>query len=215
MVDANPHTEVSVRKCKGKYDYLGKDIITLVARLWLLEHVCPEKAKRPQVSLFVLVLIPVADHRWAVRVKSDTNGPYNILLGHANCAGVYVNDAGVGLPKRNQVKCNVRLVESPDGDDDDMSSSTFVTYQAVAPIEAGEVLWGYYGPEYWRDGLRDDGDDSAREEEPEEEEEDSPEEEEEASKQKKSKKQGQRGGRCVGACSCTQDQAEEETGHPN
>lgn len=91
--------------------------------------------------------------RYVVRIKSKLNGKHTLLVGHPSCIGLYINDATVGIPKKNRVQVNVKLEEGIDDDQsEELSSPTYVCYRALRNITAGEVLWADYGDSYWKDG---------------------------------------------------------------
>ena len=40
-----------------------------------------------------------------------------------------------------------------EADDCHLSDSRILYYEAIVPISKGDVLWAYYGADYWRDGI--------------------------------------------------------------
>ena len=92
------------------------------------------------------------DSVYAIAIKG--NGAYKVLVTHPNCAGAKINDCAYGEPKQKKELMNVRLVS-----DETLipgwyirSNPEYVHWVATRPIVAGDVIWGSFGANYWRDG---------------------------------------------------------------
>ena len=93
-------------------------------------------------------------------MKSNYNGNYNLLTGDPHCIATLVNDCSVGAPLRLGIEANVILFEGnaeedEEADTDGLTDPEYVWYKVTQPIAAGEVVWGTYGDQFFRDGIED------------------------------------------------------------
>lgn len=81
------------------------------------------------------------------------------MAGDPHCVATLINDCSVGAPRKMGIDANVILFEENTADDPDADGLTDpenVWYKVIRPIEAGGVVWGEYGDQFFRDGIEDE-----------------------------------------------------------